>query len=183
MNGLPAADLPAAFHAATPPSWHLFSPSPQTSTVGSQSWGSSCRLRCPVPASCTCLRPGCDTLPSPAPHASPGAAVIPPPLCAASAALPAPVNCLAIRDFGECEVRGQLEWVNSGPWRGGRVACREPELVLLGRGSETGNEAVWGVEHGRKLLRFSWWEGQWAILQRPLAVQLTDAVPRLLLPA
>ena len=30
--------------------------------------------------------------------------VVPPPLCAAAAALPAPVTCLALRSFGECEV-------------------------------------------------------------------------------
>lgn len=30
--------------------------------------------------------------------------VVPPPMCAVTAALPAPVNCLAVRDFGYCEV-------------------------------------------------------------------------------
>ena len=30
--------------------------------------------------------------------------VVPPPLCAVAAALPAPVTCLALRDCGECEV-------------------------------------------------------------------------------
>lgn len=34
--------------------------------------------------------------------------VVPPPMSAVAAALPAPVTCLAIRDFGDCEVSLQL---------------------------------------------------------------------------
>ena len=41
------------------------------------------------------------------PPRHPPAAVVPPPMCAAAAALPAHISCLAISDFGECEVGRQ----------------------------------------------------------------------------